>query len=152
MGILACYSIPFVVGLIVGTVLSWLLHRLWSHYGSTGGNDQRPRPVTPTPSGSTTQSPPQYSPKSHDDQLEAIEGIGVEIAKFLRSCNIRTFADLANKSADDLRALLDKAGDRFALARTDTWPRQAKLLADGKILEFMELTRGLIGGVDPSKK
>ena len=110
-----------VAGLLAGTLLSWLLHSLFMG---------RTQPVS-------------VDAKTRQDQLEAVEGIGPKIAAVLRSVEIFTFAQLANRTPSELRALLDKAGSRFDLAHTDTWPRQAKLLADGDILGFIELIERL---------
>lgn len=151
MTFLACHGWWFVAGLFIGALLSWLLHWLLWGRGPTGGPRQDPEPVTPPPSGTTTQSPSQYSQKSRGDQLEAIEGVGVKIAEVLRDQKILTFAELANRTPSELREMLNEAGSRFDLAHTTTWPQQARLLADGNILGFMELTDRLKGGVDPSK-
>ena len=152
MGILACHGWWIVLGLLGGTLLSWLLHLLLLRNGSNGGNDPYQKPVGSPPSNPTSQSSQTYSRQSHDDQLEAIEGIGPKIANVFRNCNIHSFADMASKTPYALRTILDEAGNEFDLARTTTWPQQAKLLADGDILAFMELTQKLKGGIDPSTK
>ena len=130
MGTLSCCVWWAVAGLLTGTLLSWLLHSLFM------GRAQ----------------PASVDAKTRQDQLEAIEGIGPKIAAVLRNSGIYTFAQLAERAPADLRALLDKAGSRFDLARTDTWSLQAKLLADGDILRFIELIERLKGGGDLSKE
>ena len=116
-----------------GTLLSWLLHAL------LGGGERAREPVR--------------RPERRPDELEAIEGIGPKIAAVLRSRKIETFEELANKTPQELRTILDEAGHRFDVVHhIDTWEPQARLLAQGRILEFMELVHKLRASVDPSKR
>lgn len=130
MGTFVCCIWWAVAGLVVGTLLSWLLHSLFAR----------------------RESVVSAGAMARQDQLEAVEGIGPKIAAVMRNAGILTFAQLANRKPAELRALLDNAGPQFDLAHTDTWPRQAKLLADGDILAFIDLIQRLKGGVDKSLK
>jgi large subunit ribosomal protein L21 len=85
--------------------------------------------------------------KGGRDDLELIEGIGPKIAKVLADNRITTFAKLAETPPEAITAMLKASGGRFSLASTDTWPRQAALLRDGKMAEFKQLTDELVGGV-----
>ncbi|GGC21320.1 hypothetical protein GCM10011386_11610 [Parapedobacter defluvii] len=80
------------------------------------------------------------------DDLTIVEGIGPKIAEVLANAGISSYADLAAKSAEDIKALLVDAGDQFNTAVTDTWPAQAKLAAEGKFDELKKWQDELDGG------
>jgi predicted flap endonuclease-1-like 5' DNA nuclease len=80
------------------------------------------------------------------DNLEIVEGIGPGIARLLKDNGIRTFADLALSSPDELRAILASAGSRFRVANPGTWPEQARLAARGKWDALKELQGRLQAG------
>lgn len=84
--------------------------------------------------------------KAKADDLTVVEGIGPKIAEVLASAGVNSYADLAAKSADDIKSLLAEAGDQFNTAVTDTWPEQAKLAAEGKFDELKKWQDELDGG------
>lgn len=75
-----------------------------------------------------------------------IEGIGPKIEKLLNQGGIRTWDELAATKVSRLEGILDAAGHDYQMHVPETWPRQAKLLAEGKWAEFKELTDRLKGG------
>ncbi|SEM39433.1 large subunit ribosomal protein L17 [bacterium A37T11] len=80
------------------------------------------------------------------DDLAIIEGIGPKIAELFNTVGIHSFAELAAKSAQELKAILTDAGDQFNTAVTDTWPEQAALAADGKFEDLKKLQDELNAG------
>jgi len=81
-----------------------------------------PAPVTPAP-----------PVPSVPDDLVRLEGIGPKIAGVLRAAGITTFAQLAGTEVDRLRQILEESNPRLLnLANPATWPKQARLAADGK--------------------
>src|SRR5690606_14967442 len=80
------------------------------------------------------------------DDLTLIEGVGPKIAEVFANAGVVSFADVAAKSAEDLKAILAEAGDQFNTAVTDTWPEQAQLAADGKLDELKKWQDELDGG------
>ena len=80
------------------------------------------------------------------DDLKAIEGIGPKIEKLLHAAGIKTWQQLAQTKVSKLQEILDKAGKRYALADPGTWPKQAKLAAEGKFAELEEYQDYLQGG------
>lgn len=84
-------------------------------------------------------------PRQPDD-LRKIEGIGPKIAQILQEHDILTFADLAATAVDRLRTILEQAGPRYALAKPDTWPKQAELAARGDWDALKDLQNRLDGG------
>jgi len=81
------------------------------------------------------------------DDLTKIEGIGPKIAEALEAAGVNSFAALAAKPAEDVKAILDAAeGGHFNLADPATWAQQAQLAADGKWDELQTLQDELKGG------
>ncbi len=80
------------------------------------------------------------------NDLKAIEGIGPKTAELLVASGIDTWEALANASVDKIQGILDQAGSKFKLADPGTWPRQARLAADGKWDELTALQDELDGG------
>ena len=81
------------------------------------------------------------------DDLTRIEGIGPKLAAKLGEAGVTTFATLAAMSVERLEAVIAAAGARFKLARPESWPQQAALLAAGDEKGFAALTAELRGGV-----
>jgi hypothetical protein len=79
----------------------------------------------------------------HDDDLTQIAGIGAKIAQRLSEAGIRTYAELAAHSADDIMALLPGGG--LPLARLEGWRDQARELAAAD-----EVPAGLVPGDLPT--
>ncbi|MCH3881114.1 MULTISPECIES: 50S ribosomal protein L21 [Tenacibaculum] len=90
---------------------------------------------------------PKAAPKksSKADDLKKIEGIGPKIAETLVAAGLATFADLAKAKPAAISEII--AGVRGNHV-TDTWPKQAKLAADGKWDELKDLQDILDGGVE----
>ena len=79
------------------------------------------------------------------DDLKKIEGIGPKISETLVVAGIVTFTDLAKAKPAKISEII--AGVRGNHV-TDTWPKQAKLAADGKWDELKALQDKLDGGVE----
>ncbi len=60
------------------------------------------------------------------DDFTLIKGIGPKIAELLHKEGIRTFADLAKTNVKTLKAILEKAGPRYARYNPQSWSRLAK--------------------------
>ncbi len=80
------------------------------------------------------------------DDLTKIEGIGPKVQGLLNEAGIKTFAQLAAKSAEELDAILDAAGSIYKAMDETSWPKQAALAAAGKWEELAALQDELVGG------
>ena len=78
------------------------------------------------------------------NDLTMIEGIGPKIQSVLHAAGIKTFAQLAQMAPEKIKELITEAGIRLGV--TDTWPKQAKLAAEGKMEELKTLQDKLQGG------
>ena len=82
------------------------------------------------------------------DDLKKIEGAGPKAAEALVNAGIDTFEKVANTDAAKLSEILTEESSRLAHIVTDTWPKQARLAADGKWDELKELQDRLDGGIE----
>ncbi len=84
------------------------------------------------------------------DDLEAIEGIGPEIAELMRAADITSFAQLAETPRATFVSILDAGGPRFKLANPGTWGEQAALAAKNDWVGFDKIKKEMIAGVRSS--
>ena len=87
-----------------------------------------------------------FSLKNADD-LTIVEGIGPKINELFNNSGVKTFAQLAEQTVPQMRAILDKGGARFRIANPSTWAKQAKLASTNKWTELKKLQDELSGGV-----
>lgn len=78
------------------------------------------------------------------EDLTLVEGIGPKTQSVLLAAGIKTFAQLADMAPEKIKELISEAGIRLGV--TDTWPKQAKLAAEGKMDELKALQDELQGG------
>ncbi len=86
-----------------------------------------------------------------DDDLEVVEGVGPKVNELLRGAGITTWRQLSNTSPDRIREILHAGGERFRILNPNSWPKQAKLLADGDMDGFKKYADYLVAGVDPAE-
>lgn len=80
------------------------------------------------------------------DQLEAIEGVGPQIAELFHKNGVHRFAQVAAMTPADITKILAAGGSAFAIAQPFSWPFQAKLLENGWIAEFLAVGQQLKAG------
>lgn len=85
--------------------------------------------------------------KSADD-LTKIEGAGPKAAEALVNSGIDTFAKLAKADPEKIKEILTEASSRMAHLDPTSWPKQAKMAADGKWDELKEWQDNAKGGVE----
>lgn len=85
--------------------------------------------------------------KINNDNLQIIEGIGPKMEEVLRESGIQTWKDLAGKTPNELRNLLDKAdASKYKIIDPSTWSDQAQLAVNGKWEELIALQKTLDTG------
>jgi predicted flap endonuclease-1-like 5' DNA nuclease len=87
-----------------------------------------------------------FSIKQAND-LTVVEGIGPKINELFKENGIQTFAQLAQQTVPQMRAILDKGGARYRIANPATWAQQADLAANNQWAELKKLQESLSGGV-----
>ncbi|NND32081.1 MAG: hypothetical protein HKN76_05770, partial [Saprospiraceae bacterium] len=90
-----------------------------------------------------------FGRKIKEDDLKIVEGIGPKTEQLLHNSGIHTWRQLGNTSVPQLQSILDKAGDRFQLLNPGTWPKQARMAAEGQWIKLREYQDYLVGGVEP---
>lgn len=78
--------------------------------------------------------------------LKVIEGVGPKIEALLKAAGIHSHLNLAETSVDKIKEVLAAAGERYRLADPQTWPKQAKLAAEGNWEELKTYQDFLNGG------
>ncbi len=91
----------------------------------------------------SAQTEEAQSRKSND--LTRIEGIGPKIFTILQTSGIATFAQLAETEVSQIQQILTSAGI-IGIADPTTWPRQAKLAAEGQWQQLDKWQEELKGG------
>jgi large subunit ribosomal protein L21 len=86
--------------------------------------------------------------KAAGDDLKKIEGIGPKIAEIFNNAGITTFAKLAESDIDALKEILTAAGSRYASKNPSSWPKQAKMAAEGKWDELKVWQDNVQGGIE----
>ena len=83
-----------------------------------------------------------------EDNLQVIEGIGPKMESVMKDNGINTWAEMASKSPDELKAILssEKYGRRYQIIDPGTWSQQAALARDGKWEELITLQKSLDTG------
>ncbi len=79
------------------------------------------------------------------DDLKKIEGVGPKISELLAAGGYETFAKLADADPEKIREILLEAGSRYKMHDPTTWPKQAKMAADGewdKLQEWQDSHKG----------
>lgn len=106
--------------------------------------------ATPKKAAAPKAAKEEVAPKkvkaAKGDDLKLVEGIGPKIEELLHAAGIITFNDLANTEVSKVQEILDAAGSKYKIHDPGTWGKQAKLAADGKWDELMELQDVLKGG------
>ncbi|AEM70858.1 ribosomal protein S2 [Allomuricauda ruestringensis DSM 13258] len=82
------------------------------------------------------------------DDLTKIEGIGPKAAEALVANGVKTYAELADADAEKVKEILTEASSTLAHLDPTSWPKQAKMAADGKWDELKEWQDNVKGGVE----
>ena len=95
-----------------------------------------------------TQKAVAKEAKAEADDLTKVEGIGPKAAEALVAAGISTYEELSKADADNIKEILTEASSRMAHLDPTSWPKQAKMAADGKWDELKEWQDNAKGGVE----
>ena len=84
--------------------------------------------------------------KTQPEDFKIIEGIGPKIEEIIHAAGITTYAKLAVKSPEEIKAILAEAGNRYKSHDPTTWPRQAQIADNGDWDELKAWQEKLDGG------
>ncbi len=99
--------------------------------------------TTTAASETTTQDDDQQT-----DDLTKIEGMGPKAAEALVNSGMETFAKLAKAKPEKIKEILTEANSRMSHLDTNSWPKQAKMAADGKWEELKEWQDNAKAGIE----
>ena len=149
MSALTCCFWWFILGVLVGWVLNWLLRSVM-YREPVANSHAQPVPASPPAAAGGVNllaaAAAGFAIRG-DDDLQVVEGIGPKIKGLLNAKGIHTFAQLAKTPVAQIQTILDEAGPRFKLANPGTWPQQAQLAAENRWTELKTLQDELDGGV-----
>jgi predicted flap endonuclease-1-like 5' DNA nuclease len=80
------------------------------------------------------------------DDLTKVEGIGKKIEALLYKNKVYSYKQLSKVTITSLKAILESGGNKFSMHNPGTWPKQAKLAAEGKWEDLALLQQHLKGG------
>lgn len=109
-------------------------------------------PVVEAPPAVAKSAPkPVVDPavESAEDDLQRIEGIGPKVEGALKESGIKTFAQVAAMSADDLTRIVKEEKGVRIVGDAATWAKQAQFLVDGDEAGFEAYKDRLVGGREP---
>jgi small subunit ribosomal protein S2 len=92
--------------------------------------------------------PEKKAKKAKADDLTKIEGIGPKAAEALVNAGLSTYEALAAADPEKIKELLTEASSRLAHLDPGSWPKQAKMAAEGKWDELKEWQENVKGGVE----
>jgi len=103
--------------------------------------------ATAKPASSTTvKAKVAAKPVVVKEDLTKVEGIGKKIEALLYKNKIYSYKQLSKSTITNLKAILESGGSKFSMHNPGTWPKQAKMAADGKWEELETLQKQLKGG------
>lgn len=80
------------------------------------------------------------------EDLTRIEGVGRKIEALLYKNKIYNYKQLSKTTITSLKSILEVAGNKYSMHNPGTWPKQAKLAAEGKFEDLELLKKHLKGG------
>ena len=104
---------------------------------------------TPTAAAAIPASKPKASiySKLKNDNLQIVEGIGPKMDEVLKKHGVGNWKELASKTPEELRAILDKENPtRYRIIDPTTWPDQAKYAADDNWDDLIAFQKRLDSG------
>lgn len=87
-----------------------------------------------------------FGKKIKENDLKIIEGIGPKIEELYHHAGIKTWLTLSETPASKSQAILDAAGESYAIHNPGTWAKQALLAYQGKWQELKDWQESLDGG------
>ncbi|WP_419213746.1 30S ribosomal protein S2 [Maribacter sp. X9] len=85
---------------------------------------------------------------SEADDLTKIEGVGPKAAEALVAAGMTSYADIAKGDPEKIKEILTESSSRMAHLDPTSWPKQAKMAADGKWDELQAWQDNVKGGVE----
>jgi small subunit ribosomal protein S2 len=95
-----------------------------------------------------TEAPKEEKAATTDIDLTIIEGIGPKTAEALLNAGMNSFEILSEADPEHIKEVLAEASSRLSHLDPGSWPKQAKMVAEGKLEELKEWQESVKGGVE----
>lgn len=92
-----------------------------------------------------------FDQKSDNDNLKIIEWVWPKIEKLLKLNWINTLKDLSESGYEEIKIILERAGDNFKIVNPRSWPYQAELADTKEWNKLKEYQDFLVWGVNPEE-
>lgn len=89
-----------------------------------------------------------YGKRIVADDLKLVEGIGPKIEELFHNAGLTTWLSVAESTPQQLKAILDAAGDHYQIHDPGTWPRQCRMMVDDEWAALKAWQEELDGGVE----
>lgn len=132
-------TLEILLMLLGSFILGWLFRHIF-------GGDVLSKAKSYLPTLAIQRAPMVIHSPYRNDDLKIVEGIGPKIEALFKAHGIQNWEDLANATPAQLREILNRGGDRFALAEPKTWPDQAALAREGRFDELKKFQNVLMAG------
>ena len=114
---------------------------------------ETPKAEAPAPKTAAKSEKISFGGKRYNlNDLTIVEGIGPKIKELLNGAGIVSWNKLSQTDPADIKNILSEAGPRYQMHNPSSWPKQAKLAAEGQWEELEKLQDHLEGGIDPNSK
>jgi predicted flap endonuclease-1-like 5' DNA nuclease len=87
-----------------------------------------------------------FGKKIKENDLTLVEGIGPKIQELFHNHDVKTWKALGECSVDKCQTVLKSGGDRYKIHKPGTWPKQAKMAAEGRWADLLKWQDELDGG------
>ncbi|MGA9238204.1 30S ribosomal protein S2 [Robiginitalea sp.] len=94
------------------------------------------------------EAPKKEKAATTDIDLTIIEGIGPKTAEALLNAGMNSFEILSGADPERIKEVLTEASSRLSHLDPGSWPKQAKMVAEGKLEELKEWQENVKGGVE----
>ncbi|MGB5508087.1 30S ribosomal protein S2 [Robiginitalea sp.] len=94
------------------------------------------------------KAPKKEEAATTDIDLTLIEGIGPKTAEALLNAGLNSFEILSEADPERIKEILTEASSRLAHLDPGSWPKQAKMAAEGKLEELKEWQESVKGGIE----
>ncbi len=84
-----------------------------------------------------------FGRRIEQDDLELVEGIGPKIKAQFKKNGLKTWADVAAARPEQLKKVLDEAGERFQSHDPSSWPAQCRMMVENRWEELRKYQRKL---------
>lgn len=80
------------------------------------------------------------------DDLKLVEGIGPKIEQLFHDAGLKTWDSVAKSTPEQLKAILDAAGDHYKMHDPGTWPAQCAMMVNDEWAALKKWQDELMGG------